>query len=151
MRGTSKKAFPYVLDDDKVNPVEEQTIVNIKPWGGLDGSKISARYASTERIARKGYTDVNVGKRKKADEQSFLEVVESVQNYAFSDDFPQYKGLTDTKGKEDGKVNKAGFMIKLDTDALILAFANDITLDQYNEIIEAASNAGRLSPESKKK
>ena len=143
MRGTSKKAFPYTLDDDKENPDDEQTIIYIKPWGGLDGSKISARYASTERIARKGYTDVNVGKRKKADEASFLEVVESVENFAFSDNFPQYQ-------KGEG-INKAGFMVKLDTHDLLIAFANDITLDRYNEIIEAASNAGRLSPESKKK
>ena len=148
MKGTSKQAFPYICDDDKVNPIEDQTIVNIKPWGGLDGAKISARYASTERAGRKGYSDVNVGKRKKADEQSFLEVVDSVENFQFSDDYPQFQ-----KGKENGsfKVDKRGFMEFLDTPELILAFANDITLDQYNEIIEAASNAGRLSPESKKK
>lgn len=148
MRGTTKAAFPYTLDDDKENPIDEQTVVNIKPWGGLDGARISARYAGTERAGRKGYTDVNVGKRKKADEQSFLEVVDSIENYAFSDDFPQYQ-----KKNENGSfiISKQGFIEKLDSPDMILAFANDITLDQYNEIIEAAANAGRLSIESKKK
>jgi len=148
MRGTTKSAFPYILDDDKENPLEEQTIINIKPWGGLDGAKISARYASTERLGRKNYPDVHVGKRKKADEQSFLEVVDSVENYAFSEDFPQFQ-----KKNENGsfEISKKGFMKLLDTSELILAFANDLTLDQYNEIIEAAANAGRLSAEDKKK
>lgn len=144
MKGTTKEPFPYILDDDKESSKSEQTTFWIKPWGGLSGAKIAARYASTERQGRGGYNEVNVGKRRRADEATWLEIIDHIDNFCFSSDFKEYW----TNGKP-------GFVKTITEQTMLVAVANDLTLDQFNEIVEVAANSGRqnltLSQADKKK
>lgn len=136
MRGTSNKAFPHVLSDDEGSPPEEKTTWWLIPIHGLDGAAISKLYTESERTGSRGVTTVNEGKRIKADKEMFLRCVRKVENFCFSDTFPELEAK--------------GFHNFSDEESL-LAAAADITLDQFNEIIETASSAGRLKPADKKK
>ena len=138
MRGTSKsELIPYVLVDDLDLPKEEQTTFMLKAWGGLSGARIAARYAGTERVGRKGFNEIKESKRWNADKDTWLEGVIEIKNYSFSKDFPELEGK--------------GWIKSITDDDTRTAVAKDITLDQYNEIVEALASAGSVSVADKKK
>jgi len=137
MIGTSKKAHSYILLDDRDNLEKEQTIFMIKPYGGLDGADIIKPYREAERAGRKGRTEVDRRKWREADIDVWLSIVLEIKNYMFSEDY------------ED--LHKAGFIESITDRDTLVTVAKDITLDQFNEIVEAASSGAVLSPPTESK
>ena len=66
IRGVSKKAVPYVPEEERTVK-EDQTVIWITPKTGHQANVSMARYAAAGRDGRKGYRELNVTKLDNAD------------------------------------------------------------------------------------
>lgn len=97
------QAREYILEDDRSLPKEEQTVFWIKPKDGAAANRTTARYLKTIEETR-GRRELNVSASNAADIEEFCDVVEKVENFAFSDAY--YDRNTKMKEKaEDVKLS----------------------------------------------
>lgn len=142
-RGRSETT-DYILESDRLLPLEEQTVWVLKPLGGFDGGNIASRYGGSERVKSKGFREVSPGKYRLADKDTWIDTIVTVKNYAFNlKRYPQYC--------ESPPADKNGYIPEIDGREMILAVGNDITLAEFNELFQAALDAGVPSPVAKKK
>ena len=138
IRGVEQTTFPYVLEDDRSNPVDEQTTFHIRPKTGHDQNKTLQRYASAFKENRKGGRDVNPVKMDVADQEEFSYVVEKVENYGF----PKGHKMYDTY--DNGVVDST-------TDPAVLKeISRTLAADHLSEILEVSNNVSKLTEGSKK-
>ena len=135
IRGVSKQAVAYIPEEERTVK-ENQTVVWIKPKTGHQANVTMARYAAAGKDGRKGYRELNVTKLDNADLQEFLDVVMKVENYYFSDQFPD--------------LEKQGLHKTIEQPELLKKVAMDISADLLVEIMEAASNLAVLKQGEKK-
>ena len=143
IKGAPKRAFPYALEDDLVNPVEQQTIFWIRPKTGHDANRTLARYSQCGRDGRKGYRELNVVKLDAADIEEFTNIVEKVERYCFSEVY-----------KDKYWANKDGVLqetpVTTESAAVIADICRDLSSDHLLEIIEVANNMSKLGEYEKK-
>jgi len=130
IKGISRDSVPYVPEEDRTSPFEEQTIFWIKPKTGKEANRTMQRYAACGRDARKGYRELNVRKLNNADVEEFLEVVSKVENFFFI---------------EDKEITKL-----IDDDTNLIRLMNELSADLLLEIFDAANNMSQLSEGQKK-
>jgi len=136
LRGISSKAsVPYVPEDDRSSPPEEQTVFWIKPKKFGDGNRTASRYMGCEKaITRKGFREVDPNRLKQADIEEFLDTVVKVENWIFSEDHPN-----------------GGVIIPVIEDPSDLKqVCMDMSNDLFNEIIDASNDMSRLRAGEKK-
>ena len=135
IRGVSKQAVAYVPEEERTVK-ENQTVVWIKPKTGHQANVTMARYAAAGKDGRKGYRELNVTKLDNADLQEFLDVVMKIENYYFSDQFPD--------------LEKQGLHKTIEQPELLKKVAMDISADLLVEIMEASNNLAVLKQGEKK-
>ena len=135
IRGVSKKAVPYVPEEERTVK-EDQTVIWITPKTGHQANVSMARYAAAGRDGRKGYRELNVTKLDNADMQEFLDVVIKVENFYFSDQFPD--------------LESQGLHKVIEQPELLKKVAMDISADLLVEIMEASNNLAVLRSGEKK-
>ena len=135
IRGVSKQAVPYVPEEERTVK-EDQTVIWIKPKTGHQANVTMSRYAAAGRDGRKGYRELNVTKLDNADLQEFVDVVIKVENYYFSDQFPD--------------LEKVGLHKTIEQPELLKKVAMDISADLLVEIMEASNNLAVLKQGEKK-
>lgn len=136
-RGQSKKAQPYVLESDLEAPESERTTFWLRPYKGLDAGKIMQRYARAERIGPRGRKEIDGRAWRKADLESWLAIVEKVENFHFSEDYPD--------------LHKQGWIAEIADPEGLARVAEDLSFDHFQEIIDAASKLNEVSVAAKKK
>ena len=97
------------------------------------GSTIQQNFSED---GRKGYRELNVTKLDSADLQEFLDVVLKVENYYFSDQFPD--------------LENQGLHKVIEQPELLKKVAMDISADLLVEIMEASGNLAVLKQGEKK-
>lgn len=137
IKGVSKKAIPYVLEDDRESPDKEQTVFWIKPKTGEDNNKTLARYGQASKETRKG-REINVTKLNIADLEEFTSVVERVELYQFPEDSTVYKDF------DNGVVNST------EDSSVLKEIARTLSADHLGEILEVSNNLSRLTAGAKK-
>ncbi len=135
IKGVSKQPVPYIPEIER-GAKENQTIFWIKPKTGHQANQSIARYASARKDGRKGTTDLNVGKLDGADQAEFLDLISMVENYEFSDHYPE--------------LAKHGIIEKIDTPDQLVLVAKDLPSDILNEIFDASNNMIQLKEGEKK-
>jgi len=135
IRGVSRQAVPYIPEDERTVK-ENQTIVWIRPKTGHQANVSMSRYASAGRDGRKGYRELNVTKLDNADLQEFIDVVTKVENFYFSDQFPD--------------LEKAGLHKVIEDPESLKKVCMDLSADLLVEIMEAANNLSTLKAGEKK-
>jgi len=95
-----------------------------------------SRYAAAGRDGRKGYRELNVTKLDNADLQEFLDVVIKIENFYFSDQFPD--------------LEKQGLHTVVEQPEMLKKVALDISADLLVEIMEASNNLAVLKSGEKK-
>tara|TARA_B100001939_G_scaffold339826_1_gene347124 strand:- start:877 stop:1344 length:468 start_codon:yes stop_codon:yes gene_type:complete len=135
IRGVSKKAVAYIPEEERTVK-ENQTVVWIKPKTGHQANVTMSRYAAAGRDGRKGYRELNVTKLDNADLQEFLDVVMKIENYYFSDQFPD--------------LEKQGLHKVIEQPELLKKVAMDVSADLLVEIMEASNNLAVLKAGEKK-
>lgn len=136
IQGVSKKAVPYVLEDDRRSPENEQTVFWIMPKKGHDANESLRRYAAAGRDGRKGYRELNTARLDSADLEEFADIVVKIENFLFSDDFPDLK--------------KQGPIKVIEDNSTLLAVCKDLSVDHLLEIMDAANNISHLRSGEKK-
>ena len=135
IRGVSRTAIPYVPEEERTVK-ENQTVIWIRPKTGHQANVSMSRYASAGRDGRKGYRELNVTKLDNADSQEFLDIVIKVENFYFSDQFPD--------------LEKQGLFTTIEDPESLKRVAQDISSDLLLEIMEVANNLSRLNEGEKK-
>jgi len=135
IRGVSKKAVAYIPEEERTVK-ENQTVIWIKPKTGHQANVTMSRYAAAGRDGRKGYRELNVTKLDNADLQEFLDVVIKIENFYFSDQFPD--------------LEKVGLHTVVEQPEMLKKVALDISADLLVEIMEASNNLAVLKTGEKK-
>ena len=128
----NRKTVPFVLEEDRGNDPQDQTIFWIMPKRSHEANLTLSRYGSTSKDGRQGYRDFNVSKLDDADIKEFDSLVEKVERYQLTPDsnfFTQFK---------DG-------VIELTADKMILAeVAKTMSSAHLTEIFDAAGDTHKL-------
>lgn len=135
IRGVSRKPIAYIPEDER-SEKQDPTVIWIKPKTGHDANVTMSRYAATGRDVRKGYRELNVNKLDNADVQEFLDIVVKVENYFFSDQFPD--------------LQKQGLFKVIEDETTLRNVCMDISADLLIEIFEVANNLVNLKAGEKK-
>lgn len=135
IRGVSREPVAYVPEDQRTEK-EDQAVIWIRPKTGHAANQTMSRYAAAGRDGRKGYRDLSVTKLDAADIQEFLAIVVKVENYIFSDAYPE--------------LAKVGLHKVIEEEELLKKVAVDIPADLLIEIMEAANNMSMLRSGEKK-
>lgn len=139
IRGVNNQIYiPYVLEDDRGNPVSDQTVFHIRAKTGEDNNKTLRRYSSTYKDNRKGGRDVDDRKLNAADVDEFVSVCSKVENYGFPEGHKLY---TDE--------NKGVFKV-IESKEELVEVARTLSSDHLAEVFEAANNISKLTEGQKK-
>lgn len=136
IKGVEKTAIPYVLEDDRTSPVNEQTVFWITPKTGHDSNRSLQRYAATGREGRKGYRELNVTKLDSADQEEFLQICNKVEYFGFPRSHSMYN---------DGKPHAI-----LEKKEELVEVVRVLSADHLAEIFEVANNLNKLEEGRKK-
>jgi hypothetical protein len=137
LRGVTSEYIPYVPEDDRSSPLNEQTIFWIKPKTGHDSNKTMQRYiGATKENTRKGIREVNVIKLDTADQEEFMSICNKVENYIF----PKSSHL-----HNEGKIHKS-----LEKPEELIEVVKTLSADHLQEIFEVANNLNKLTDGAKK-
>lgn len=138
IKGVEQTVVPYVLEDDRANPVSEQTIFWIKPKTGHDQNKTVQRYAPAFKENRKGGREVNPIKMDIADQEEFIYVVRKVENYGFPESNSMFKDFD------------KGILVSSDDPNVLKEVARTLSADHLSEILEVSNNMSKLTEGAKK-
>ena len=135
LKGVSTKPIPYVPEVERDN-TENPTIFWIKAKTGRDANESMRRYAGASKEGRKGYRDLDVRKLNNADIEEFLGIVTEVENFEFSDNFPD--------------LEEKGVISKISDEATLIRVCQDLPADILIEVFDVASNLSQLKAGAKK-
>ena len=127
-----RKIVPYVLEEDRNNTADDQTLFWIMPKRSHEANQTLSRYGGTSKDGRQGYRDFSVTKLDDADIKEFCSLVEKVEKFILAPDsnyFGQFKGgvIVDT------------------TDKMILTeIARSMSSAHLTEIFDAAGDSHKL-------
>jgi len=138
IRGVEQTLIPYVLEDDRSQPIAEQTTFWIQPKTGHDQNKTVQRYAPAFKENRKGGREVNPTKMDIADQEEFIYVVKKVELYGFPKSHVMAKDL------ENGVIKST------DDPAVLKEIARTLSADHLAEILEVSNNMSKLTEGAKK-
>lgn len=152
-RGVIDEAIPYVLESDRELNEEEQTVWWLKMRSSKDVNKVVTQFAAAERVGRGGFRDLDEGRYNKADLNTFLSVVEKVENFIFavpSPDNVHNKYEQDGQGETFEADGRRWIRVKLIEDVDLKSVWKSISLQDMNDILAASNDYNRLSESSKK-
>lgn len=135
IKGVSKDPIPYVPEVERDN-IENPTCFWIKPKTGKDANESMRRYAAASKEGRKGYRDLDVRKLNSADIEEFINYVIKVENYEFSDNYPE--------------LEERGVIPEITDEATLIKICHDLPADILIEIFDAAANVSQLKAGAKK-
>jgi hypothetical protein len=140
IRAVESKAIPYVLEDDRESPLNDQTVFWIRPKTGADNNKTLQRYSLATKENRKGFREIDPRKMNIADQEEFLSVVERVENFGFNKENPMYAQFE----KEEG-------IVKDSTEPAVLKeIVRSLSADYLAEVLEVSNNISKLTEGAKK-
>lgn len=134
---TSSQPFPYILECERDLPENDQTTFWLKPRKTKDTAKALER-VSKARDIRPGGQELYKGKAWIAGEQeNFIDMVDHIENYWFSDDFPQFS-------KEAMNIENANV-------AILREVFYDLRDEERLELVDACQRHFELESSDRKK
>tara|TARA_R100000458_G_C8275331_1_gene250384 strand:+ start:1300 stop:1767 length:468 start_codon:yes stop_codon:yes gene_type:complete len=135
IRGVSKKPIPYLPEEERSN-TEDPTVFHLVPKTGHQSNVTMQRYAAAGRDGRKGYRELNVNKLDNADLAEFLDICVKVENWYFSDQYPD--------------LESQGLFKDIQDPELLKRVCQDMSSELLLEVFEAANNLSTLKAGEKK-
>jgi len=127
-------ALPYIPECERDN-ITDPFVVWIKPKDAAASNRTLSRYAAT-RKDRKGYSDLSQRKLNAADIEEWTDLVKRIENFEFSNQFPDLKAQGVISEITDFETIKK-VLLDIDTSLVI-------------EIFDAAADASILDAGLKK-
>lgn len=126
--GIVRKQHPFVLEADRTNPPDQQTVFWIVPKTVRGATETAANYAKVQiEKRRKGTKEIDVKAMQLADMDEWLKAVERVQNFACPEGAP---GLNDEDSAFDHFVLRA----EKDPSKYVVKGDNIIIVDTTDEM-----------------
>lgn len=153
-KGVVGEPIGYILESDLELPKEQQTIWYLRMRSSRDVTKAIVNFSKAERIGRGGKRELSEEQYNKADLNTFVSVVERVENFFFA--VPSKKDLHE---KYKGK---GGVQIHSDEDGRdwikvpviegedLVDIWEVVSVRDMNELLEASNDYNKLSEASKK-
>lgn len=142
MRGASKQAQPYIGREDREAPEDERTMAFIRLKNHEDANQSQRRYGRTRRESRPGTIEIDAGAMNKADIEDAVMVIESIGNYAFSEEYleqhPEIQSRCNEKGFLTDKVSPS------EEAGLFRDIMRDLTNESFMEFIAASESRTKL-------
>jgi len=123
-------AQPYIPEQERALTDEPQTVFWIKPKDTRASNRTLQRYAGTGKD-RRGYRDLNIRKLNNADEAEWLDLVVKIENYTFSNQYPD--------------LNKMGNIPVIDSPEIIRQALYDLPSDVIIEVFDASADSEMLT------
>jgi len=132
IKGVKREAIPYVLEADRSNETEDQTVFFVKPKRGHEANLTLKRYGSASRDGRGGYREFSVDKLDSADIEEFKSIVIRVMRYQFSEGHIYYEKFED------------GIVVDTQEQEVISAIARDMSSVYMSELFDVAGDLHKL-------
>jgi len=144
MKGVSRKPVPYVCEDDRGLPADEQTVFWLTCKNNDDSNKTIRRYARAAKDGRVGTREYDDRILSAADKEEFMTVCSKVGNWAFSAEYierrPQVEKL----------VNEHGYIEMIEDPDLLGDVVTELPPDVLSELFGAVNNPVKLDRGAKK-
>ena len=122
---------------------DNPTTFYLKPRGNVRANKYASLYIKAVRDDRNGQTkEIDEKAAIEADVTSFIDMLEKVDNFIFSSQYPDYQF------EEDGVTPK--LWVGISDKKMLKAIYNEIGNDVYNEVVKASGNTSLFNQEEKK-
>tara|TARA_R100001463_G_scaffold2261_3_gene9605 strand:- start:2111 stop:2554 length:444 start_codon:yes stop_codon:yes gene_type:complete len=144
MRGVSRKPTPFVCEDDRSLPSNEQTVFWLTCKNNEDTNKTLRRYARAAKDGRDGNREYDDRLLTVADKEEFLTVCSKVENFAFSEQYYERRPQVAQKADDNG------FIDMIDDPDLLGDLVTDLPPDVLSEIFAAVNNPVKLDRGAKK-
>ena len=135
IKGVSRNPIPFVPEEER-SVTEDQTVFWLRPKTGHAANVTMQRDASAGRDGRKGYRELNVNKLDNADLAEFMDICSKVENWYFSDQFPD--------------LENQGLFKEITDPETIKRVCQDMSADLLLEVFEASNNLATLKAGEKK-
>lgn len=159
-RGISKDMLiPYVLEEDRGLPEDQQTVFHIKPTTGHEDNIKTSFYLKAIEESGDGKREMDVQQADRADVANFKTVVKKIENYAFPSEYYENspglkKNATEVEIKDDfGNEETVLFTkeISLSQDGEIFKeVVKTLPASALREINEVSSKVSKLKEGEKK-
>ena len=144
MRGVSRKPVPYVCEDDRALPSDEQTVFWLTCKNNEDTNKTLRRYARASKDGRDGQREYDDRLLTVADKEEFMTVCSKVENFSFSEEYYQRRPQVAQKADEDG------YLDVIDDPDLLGDLVTELPPDVLSELFQAVNNPVKLDRGAKK-
>jgi hypothetical protein len=142
-----EEPVPYVCEEERALPIEDQTVFHIKPKTHKEANRTVALYAGAGRDGRKGYRELNKSKLDSADFTEWENTVVKIENFSFPDDF--YTEHDEVK--KQAKKRKDGlYVLSIEDIWLRKEVLRYLPADVVNEIWDVAVDYSKLKEGEKK-
>lgn len=133
----SSKPFSYILERERQLDSTQQTIFWIRPRKAAATAAALERASKARKVTRDGSEYFEQTEWLRGEQANFVETIWKIDNYHFSDDFPEYSDKPINIGETDDDLKKKVFTDLPDGDRL--------------EIMNAQTSASKLSGDATKK
>lgn len=129
LQGVPTKPIPYLLESQRELPPDQKpTIIHIQAKTGHDQADVMAAYAASSKDVRGGYKEINTRKFNSAVIREWLRVVIKVENYQFTDRFPELATLGIISFDDEGKLEAMCMDIDPTSRDEVFDASNDVSL-----------------------
>lgn len=159
-RGISKKTLiPYILQEDRGLPEEQQTVFHIKPKTGHEDNVQTSYYLKAIEETPDGKREMDVQQADRADIANFKTVVKTIENYAFPPEYYEERPGLKKEAVEVEAENEFGekesvlFTPEInlsDDSALFKEVVKTLPSSALKELNEVSRNRSKLKKGEKK-
>jgi hypothetical protein len=135
IKGVSRQPVALIPEEERSN-TNDPTVFHLSAKTGHQANVTMQRYAAAGRDGRKGHRELNVTKLDNADIAEFLDVCSKVENWYFSDNFPD--------------LESQGLFTEVTDQETLKRVCQDMSSDLLLEVFEAANNLATLKAGEKK-
>lgn len=144
MKGVSRKAVPYVLEDDRALPVEEQTIWHLLPKNTQAANETLRRYARASKEGRNGQREYDARALTAADIEEFQADCIKVENFCFSAEYlERHPQMADRCSEE-------GYCREVTDPQTMQEIVLELAPEHLRELLAVVDNPVKLSAGAKK-
>ncbi len=143
------KAIPYVCEEERSLPKEQQTVFWLKSKTHSEANKTLSRYAAAGKDGRGGFRELNANKLDTADYSEWANIVVKIENFCFPLSFYE-----DHENEKKSAIKRGDdFYIKLIEEKdiwLIKEVLRCLPANVVNEIWDVAIDYSKLKEGEKK-
>jgi hypothetical protein len=137
MKMPSSKPQAYVLERERSEDSKNQTVFYLRPRKAAQTATTLERASRMRKVGRDNQEYYEAQEWLRGEQGNFVDMIWKIDNYHFSDDFPEYADAPRNIGETDEDLKKKVFADLPDNDRV--------------ELVNALNSMSKLSDEARKK